>query len=52
MFLDCQMNQEGLEIAFRSTLDLPLVEKMDVQEITFDCLNKGFGLPQLTSIIV
>ncbi|XP_060216414.1 agamous-like MADS-box protein AGL66 isoform X2 [Lycium barbarum] len=52
MFLDCQINQEDLEMAFRSTLDLPLVEKMDAQESTFDCLNKGFGLPQLTSIIV
>ncbi|XP_059312264.1 uncharacterized protein LOC132063627 isoform X4 [Lycium ferocissimum] len=52
MFLDCQINQEDLEMAFRSTLDLPLVEKMDVQQSTFDCLNKGFGLPQLTSIIV
>ncbi|XP_016552511.2 uncharacterized protein LOC107851982 isoform X1 [Capsicum annuum] len=52
MFLDCPINQEDLEIAFRSTLDLPLVEKMDVQESTFDCLNKGFELPQLSSIIV
>ncbi|KAK4375049.1 hypothetical protein RND71_005726 [Anisodus tanguticus] len=52
MFLDCQINQEDLEIAFISTLDLPLVEKIEVQESTFDCLNKGFGLPQLTSIIV
>lgn len=52
MFLDCPINQKDLEIAFRSPLDLPLVEKMDVQESTFDCLNKGFGLPQLTSIIV
>ncbi|XP_055834692.1 uncharacterized protein LOC129903210 isoform X2 [Solanum dulcamara] len=52
MFLDCPINQEDLEIAFRSTLDMPLVEKMDVQEGTFDCLNKGFGIPQLTSIIV
>ncbi|CAN4119832.1 unnamed protein product [Withania somnifera] len=52
MFLDCPINQEDLDIAFRSTLDLPLVERMDVQESTFDCLNNGFGLPQLTSIIV
>lgn len=51
-FLDCQINQEDLEIAFRSTIDLPLVEKMDAQESTFDCLNRGFGIRQLTSIIV
>ncbi|XP_070041656.1 uncharacterized protein [Nicotiana tomentosiformis] len=52
IFLDCQLNQENIEMAFKSNLDLPLVEQMDVQESTFDCLNKGFGFPLLTSILV
>lgn len=52
IFLDCQLNQENIEMAFKSNLDLPLVEQMDVQESSFDCLNKGFGFPLLTSILV